>query len=196
MWYIDECFLIWIISLTYRPRESIIWAYTTSFIHTCIYLMFNVFITCLFVLKLSTQFYMHVLWFRIIDIYVFSSFWIYCRSLISFLLLVIACTCMPEPHHLIMHTCDCLSTPLGFTICTRGVHLTTLDSHVQIQKHGLCWPYCSWSECAADPSVVIGVQQKLGHRRSSYSQLFFWLASKAPLAARELLSAFVMYISL
>ena len=24
------------------------------------------------------------------------------------------------------------------------------------------WPYCSWSECAVNPSVTIGVQQKLG----------------------------------
>ena len=46
------------------------------------------------------------------------------------LLLVIACTCMPEPHHLIMYTCDCLSTPTDFIICTRGLHLITLDSHI------------------------------------------------------------------
>ena len=45
----------------------------------------------------------------------------YCRSFNSFMLLVITCTCMPEPHHLIMHTCDYLSTPLGFIICTRGI---------------------------------------------------------------------------
>jgi len=117
--------------------------------------------------------------------------------LISFMLLVIACTCMPEPHHLIMYTCDCLiCTPLGFIICTRGLHLITLYSHVQILESGPWWPCYSWSECAADPSIVIGAQQKLGYRRSSSSQLFSWLAPKAPLAARELLSAFVMYISL
>jgi len=27
------------------------------------------------------------------------------------------------------------------------------------------WPYCNWSECAVDPSVVTGVQQRLGHCR-------------------------------
>ena len=48
MWYIDESFLFWIIPLTYQSLESIIWAYTTSFIHTCIYRMLNVFIVCLF----------------------------------------------------------------------------------------------------------------------------------------------------
>jgi len=38
-----------------------------------------------------------------------------------FMLLVIACTCMPEPHHLIMYTCDCWSTPTGFILHTRWV---------------------------------------------------------------------------
>jgi len=28
---------------------------------------------------------------------------------------------MPKPHHLIMYTCDCLSTPLGFILRTRWV---------------------------------------------------------------------------
>jgi len=41
--------------------------------------------------------------------------------LISFMLVVFACTCMLESHHLIMYTCDCLSTPTGFVICTRRV---------------------------------------------------------------------------
>jgi len=29
--------------------------------------------------------------------------------------------CMPELHHLIMYTCDCLSTLTGFILCTRWV---------------------------------------------------------------------------
>jgi len=37
------------------------------------------------------------------------------------MLLVIACTCMPESHHLTMYTCDCLSTPTGFILRTRWV---------------------------------------------------------------------------
>jgi len=121
MWYIDEGFLIWIIPLTYQSRESIIWVCTTSFIHTFIYRMFNVFIACLYVPMLSILFSMHVFWFRLIDIHVFTSFRIYYLSLISFMLLVITFTCMPEPHHLIMYTCDCLiCMPLDFIICTRG----------------------------------------------------------------------------
>jgi len=54
--------------------------------------------------------------------------------LIFFMLHVIACICMSDPHHLIMHTCDFLTCiPLGFIIYTRGLHLTTLNFHVQIQ---------------------------------------------------------------
>ena len=143
----------------------------------CIYALDTIFFACFLI---QTYWYT---WFTVIP-------------LISFMLLVFACTSMPEPYYLIMHTCDCLSTPLGFTICTSGLYLTTLDSHVQIQEHGLRWSHCSWSECAADPSVVTGVQQKLGHRCSSPFQLFSWLAPEAPLAAHEHLSAFIMYISL
>ena len=83
--------------------------------------------------------------------------------LIFFMLLVIACACMPEPHHLIMHTCDCLiCKPLGFIICARGLHQTTFDSHVQILETRPWWPCCSWSEYAADHSVTIRAHQKLG----------------------------------
>ena len=80
MWYIDEGFLVWIIPLTYQSHESIFWACTTSFVHTYIYRMINVFIACLFVLKLSTPFSMHIFRFRLIDIYVFTWFRICCRS--------------------------------------------------------------------------------------------------------------------
>jgi len=121
MRYIDEGFLVWIIPLTYQSRESIIWACTTSFVHTCIYRMFNIFIACLCVPMLSTPFSMHVFWFKLIDIHVFTHFGFTVVPLISFMLLVIACTCMPEPRHLIMYTCDCLSTPAGFIIYIRWV---------------------------------------------------------------------------
>ena len=40
-------------------------------------------------------------------------------SLIFIMLLIISCTCIPEPHHLIMYTCDCLSTPIGFILRIR-----------------------------------------------------------------------------
>ena len=87
-----------------------------------------------------------------------------------------------------------LCTPPSFSICTRGLHLTTLDSHVQILEFGPWWSFCTWSECAADPPVVIRVQQKLGHRHSSSSQLFSCLALEVTLAAREHFLAFAMYI--
>jgi len=54
-------------------------------------------------------------------IQIYRYTWFTAVPLIFFMLLVIACTCMPEPHHLIMHTYDCLSTPTGFIICTRRV---------------------------------------------------------------------------
>jgi len=63
-----------------------------------------------------------------------------------FMFLIIACTCMSEPHHLIMCTCDCLSTPTGFILRTRVS--TTLDLHVQILEYGPWWPCYTWSECA------------------------------------------------
>ena len=60
--------------------------------------------------------------FRFIDTYVLTwSHIYYWFSDFSFMFLVIACTCMPKSHHLIMYTCDCLSTPTGFILRTRWV---------------------------------------------------------------------------
>ena len=144
MLYIDEGFLVWIIPLTYMSRKSIIWACTTSFIHTYIYRMFNVFNTCLMYLShiylyLSSR---HCFLCMLSDsdllIYMYLlDFGFTVILLISFMLLVIVCTCMPKPHHLIMHTCDYLiCTSLCFIICTRRLHLITLNSHVQILETG------------------------------------------------------------
>ena len=130
MWYIDESFLIWIIPLTYQSHESIIWVYTTSFVHICIYRMLNVFIACLFIFKLSTLFSMHAFRFRFIDLHVFTWFQIYSHF---FNFLYVTCYCLylyawtTSLDH--VHVC-LICTPLGFIICTRGLHLTTLDSHV------------------------------------------------------------------
>ena len=170
MLYIDEGFLVWIIPLTYQSRECIIWACTTIFIHTCIYHMFNVLIACLCVHMLSTPFSMHVFRFTPIDIHVFTWLRIYCRSFNFF---DVTCHCLylyawttsldhayvwlPEHANLLYH------------MYSLGCFLTTLDRHVQILKSRPWWPCYSWSECAADPSVTIGVQQKFGHRRSSSS---------------------------
>ena len=55
----------------------------------------------------------HVLtWFQI----VYWFIWFLFKSL-----LVIAYSWMPELHHLIICMCDCLSTPIGFILCTRWV---------------------------------------------------------------------------
>jgi len=83
--------------------------------------------------------YMYLLHFRFTTI-----------PLIFFMLLIIACTCMPESHYLIMYTCDCLSTPTGFVNVLAGLLLTILDPHVQILESGPWRPCCSWSEYAAE----------------------------------------------
>ena len=43
-----------------------------------------------------------------------------------------------------------------------GCFLTNLNAHIQIIESGPGWPRCNWSECAVDPSVTIGAQQKFG----------------------------------
>ena len=173
MWYTDEGFLVWIIPFTYLSRESIIWACTTSFVHARIYRMFNLFTACTY--ALYTAFF--YTWFTVI-------------LLIYLMLFVITCTCILGPRHLIMYTCTCYARHLAlYMYC--GLHLPTLNSHVQILETGPWWPYWSRSECAADPPVVIRVQQKLRRRRSSSFQLFSCLALEVPLAHREHLSVFV-----
>jgi len=84
------------------------------------------------------------------------------------------------PAYLDHITWSCSRTPVMHTIWLHymysGLHLTTQNSHVQILESGPWWSFCSWSECAADPLMVIGVQQNLGHWCSSSSQLFSCLA--------------------
>jgi len=114
-------------------------------------LLILVFIACLCAPMLSTLFSMHAFWFRLIDIHVFTWFRIYCRSFNFFYV-----------------TCDCLylhawTTSLDhahvwlpehanwlYHMYSPGCFLTTLDSHVQILESGSWWPFCSWSECAAE----------------------------------------------
>ena len=111
---------------------------------------------------------LHTAFYECFSFQIHRYTWFTVVPLISFMLLVIACTCMPEPHHLIMYTCAWYARHLALSYVLAGLHLTTLDPHVQILETGPWWPCCSWSECAADPSVTIGVQQKLG----SLPQLF------------------------
>ena len=98
--------------------------------------------------------------------------------------------CLYSRYTFPVHVC-LICTPLDFTICTRGLHLTTLNSHVQILEPGLWWLSCNWSECAVDPPMVVRVQQKLRRRRSSSFQLFSCLALEVSLTAREHLSTYV-----
>jgi len=120
--------------------------------------------------------------------------WFTVVPLISFILFVIAFTCMPESYYLIMYTCAWYARHLALSYVLTGLHLTTLDSHVQILETGPWWPSCSLSECAADPSVTTRVQQKLGHRRSSSVQLFSWLALESLLLLVS--TSQLLYISL
>jgi len=121
MWYIDKGFLVWIISLTCQSRESIIWACTTSFIHTFICCIFNIFIACLCVPILSIPFFMHVFRFRFIDIHVFTRSQIYC--------------------HFLYATCHCLYL---------YAWATSLDHvHVWLFEHAN-WLYHMYSRVASD----------------------------------------------
>jgi len=120
MWYIDKCFLVWIIPLAYQSRESIIWVCTTSFIHTFIYRMFNIFIACLCVPMLLIPFSIYVFWFSFIDIHVFTWFRIYCRS---FNFLYVTC------HYLYLHAWS-----------------TSLDhAHVWLSNMHVTWLYHMYS---------------------------------------------------
>ena len=142
---------------------SIIWAYTASFVHTYIYRVFSVFITCCHILShvyvyLCSLycFSMHIFRFRLTDIHVFTWSQIYCHFSLYYL-------SFPVPACLNHITWSCTRVPVMHAIWLYNMYslglLTTLDSHVQILESRPCWSCCSWSECAADPPMVIGVQQ-------------------------------------
>ena len=104
----------------------------------CTYALNTIFYACF-----SIQIYRYTCINLILDVLSFLWF--------SFMLLVIACTCMPEPHHIIW-SCTCVTAwacnwlSLTYSL---GYFLTTLNLHVQIQEPGLWWPCCNWSECVA-----------------------------------------------
>ena len=107
------------------------------------------------------------------------------------MLYVITCTCILGPHHLIMYTCTCYARHLALLYVLAGLRLTTLNSHVQILKTRPWRPCCSRLECAADPSVTIGVQKKFGSSPQLYLPVPLLFSSETPLVAREHLSVFV-----
>ena len=109
IWYIYEGFLVCIFPSTYQPHESIIWAYITSFVHTYIYRVFSVFITCLIYwshdyVNLCSLYHFSCM-FSDSDLLIYMYLLDLGFTVIFFILLVIFCTCMPGPHHLIMYTC-------------------------------------------------------------------------------------------
>ena len=70
-----------------------------------------------------------------------SIYMIYCRS---FMLLVITCTCMLGPPHLIMYTCACYARHLALSYVLAGV-ANNPGPHVQILETGPWRPCCTWS---------------------------------------------------
>ena len=187
MWYIDEGFLIWIIPLTYLFCESIIWDCTTSFVHTYIYRMFNL-LPHIYMYLCSL--YCLLCMFSVSDS---SIYMIYCHS---FNLPYVIC------YYLYLHTWTTsldhvhfylLCTPFGFIYVLAGLHLTALDSYVQILVPGPWWLTVAdqstqrilpwWSECSKSLDVVAALP---------FSSSPVWL-SRSLLLYREYL--FVMYIS-
>jgi len=151
--------------------------------------MLPYFVAWLCVPILSIPFFMHVFRFRFTDIHAFTWSQIYC--LFSYI------TSFSVPACLDHITWSCTRVPVMHAIWLYNMYslglLTTLDSHVQILESGPWWLGCSWSERAADPPVVIRVQQKLGHRCSPSSQLFSCLAPEVPLAVSWASLSFIMY---
>ena len=86
--------------------------------------------------------------------------WFTVVPLISLVLLVISCTCMPGLYHLIMYTCACYARHLALLYVLARLHLTTQNSHVQILEPGLWWPYC------ADQSAQRILPWRSGRNRS------------------------------
>ena len=177
MWYIDGGFLVWIIPLTYLSRESIIWACTTSFVHTCIYRLFNIFIACLYVPMLFILPSVHVFRFRLIDIHdlrrSFNFLYVTCRCLYLY-----AWTTSPDHAHVWLP--DMHATWL-YHMYSR-LHLTTLDSHVEILESG------PWSLAVPDQSGAAEVWinsclsgpfffQPLLDRLARFSSYYSWVLS-------------------
>ena len=71
----------------------------------------------------------------------------------SFMLLVIACTCLPEPHHLIMYMYDCPSTPIGFILRTRWVIFWQPSTFMSRSRSLNRSDLHSWSECAVEAQI-------------------------------------------
>ena len=137
---------------------------------------------------------LHIAFYACFPFQIHRYTWYTVIFLISLMLLVIACTCMPEPHHLIMYTCAWYARHLALSYVLTGLHLTTMNSHIQILETGPWWPCYSWSVCAANPSVTIRVQQKLGSLRGSSSQFLSCLAPESLLLLVST-SPLIMYIS-
>ena len=123
-----------------------------SHLYLTYYLMFYfilVFIACLMSLRMFICAYaLDTVFYACFSIHIYRYTCTYLISnllpilLFLFMLLVITCTCMPEPHHLIMYTCDRLSTPTGFILRTRWVIFwqswTLMSKSRSLNRGGLC----------------------------------------------------------
>ena len=130
----------------------------------CTYALYTIFYACF-----SIQTYWYTCIYLISNLLSFSLYYLSVPVPACLEHITWSCTCVPVMHAIWLYHMYSLGL------------LTTLDSQVQILESGPWWLGCNWSECTADPPVVIGVQQKLEHRRSSSSQLFSCLALEAPL---------------
>jgi len=105
--------------------------------------------------------------------------------LIFFILLVIAPACLNHITWSCTRVTAWYARHLVLSYVIVELHLTTLDSHVQIQEHALRWPYCSWSEGVAEAwisgshrSPFLPAPLLISSRDSfccSWAPLSFWL---------------------
>ena len=111
--------------LDVSPHESIIRAYTTSFVHAYIYRVFSVFIICLIYLSHDYVYlcslYNFSCMFSDSDLLIYMYLFDLRFTVIFLILLVISCTCVSGPHHLIMYTCACYARHLALFFVLVGV---------------------------------------------------------------------------
>jgi len=167
-------------------HESIIRAYTTRVAHTYIYRVFSVFIICCHILS-HDYVYLYSLYrfscmFSDSDLLIYKHF-LGLKFTIIFHILVISCTCMPGPHHLIMYMCACYARHLALFFVLAGV----------VNNHGFSCP---------DPGVwtiallyLIGMAQRESGLAVAYldrfpSRLFLIGSRDSHLATREYFPVF------
>ena len=169
MWYIDKGFLVWIIPLTYQSRESIIWACTTSFVHiTCLIYLSHVYVYLCFLYRFPCMFSDSVL---LIYMYLLD---------LGFTIFSLCYLSLPVPVCLDHTAWSCTRVTAWY-----ARHLAL--SYILAGLHRQPWILMSRSKSPDHGGLAVtdqsaqrilpwrsGVQQKLGHHRSSSSQLSSW----------------------